>query len=107
MVKYAFEFVDCEDKKPKRIPDAKCSVSLGSMAPLTGIYELHSQELTGVSENSLKSGSKVIYLVGSVTYDTVFTEGRVTNFRYLVGAGLGGPGNGEETSTDNAGNDAT
>jgi hypothetical protein len=104
-VEYAFEVVDCVDKKPKDIPVATESVSLGSIAPLTDFYELD-HKLTGVSLLSIQSGDKAIYLTGSITYDTVFTQGRVTNFQYLVGGKIGWHGD-TEMSADDEGNDAT
>jgi hypothetical protein len=104
-VEYVFEIVDCVDKKPTEIPVATDTASLGSIAPLTDSYELDDQ-LTGVDLLSIQSGDKAIYLTGSITYDTEFSQGRVTNFRYLIGGEIGWEGD-DEMSADDSGNDAT
>ncbi len=105
VVRYAFQVVKCENKKPIDIPEPHETVCLGSMAPLTDFYEIDAQ-VRDVSFLSIKNGEIAIYLTGSVNYDTVFAQDQVTHFRYLVGGDVGWSGPSEMTA-DDTGNDAT
>jgi hypothetical protein len=104
-VNYAFEAVPCKDKEPVRIPVPDDNYSLGSIAPLTDFYQLDA-EVRDVSLPSVADGDCAIYLVGTITYVTVFNRTRQTNFRYLVGGEIGWEDESEMSADDN-GNDAT
>jgi len=105
-VKFAFESVRCKDDlSPVQEPIPDEDYSLGSIAPLTDFYELDA-EVKDVSLDSISNGDYAIYLVGTITYDTVFNRSCVTNFRYLVDRETGWKDE-DEMSADENGNDAS
>jgi hypothetical protein len=88
------------------IPIPKRKEHLGSMAPRGDFYDFQ-DELEGTATLAeIKTGSKAIFLVGTIQYDIVYEpHGRITNFRYLIGGDMGGDG--DEMYADDDGNDST
>jgi hypothetical protein len=75
------------------------------MGPLTDYFAITPPPFQGPTKAEISDASKAIYLVGTITYDTVFGRGLTTNFRYYVGGDIGWePG---EMSADEEGNTAT
>jgi hypothetical protein len=107
-VRYAFEAVPCVDEEPVRVPIPSEDYFLGSIAPRTDFYVLDA-EVKDVSLLSIKEGEVAIYLVGTITYLTVFGKRRETKFQYLVGGGISWDDDDDdrEMSADESGNDAS
>lgn len=99
------EVVDWSDGHPQ-IPKPTDALSLGSMAPYGDFFE-NDCSINGVPTiQELNSETKAIFLVGTITYSTIFGgPERVTNFRYYVGGDMKYVG-GEMYAYDD-GNDAT
>ena len=57
------------------------------------------------TEDELENCSKAIYLVGKISYDTVFAKGLTTDFCYRVGGDMGWDGPGQ-MNADETGNHA-
>jgi hypothetical protein len=98
------EVVDWNDGAPT-IPRPTEVVVLGSMAPNGDFFDNENVIDGNVTIAELQNETKAVFLVGVVTYDTVFGGPHQTNFRYYVGgdcAYLGG-----EMYADDAGNEAT
>src|SRR5262249_37082229 len=105
-VRFAFKAVRCKDDlSPDHEPIPDQDYSLGSIAPHTDFYELD-PKVENVNLDSITNGAIAIYLVGMITYDTVFNPGCVTNFRYLVDKDTGWKAE-DEMSADESGNAAT
>jgi hypothetical protein len=97
--------VDWRDENTE-IPTPDSDEALGSMAPSGDFYDYFDNIEGEANFDEIKNGTKAIYLVGSIHYDTVFGLGpRITNFRYLIGGTVGCEGH--EMYADNTGNDAT
>jgi hypothetical protein len=84
--------------------------ALGSMAPNQDFYELETADELSFNPRGLREAGLAVYLVGIITYDTVFDgPRRATNFRCYIG---GDQGDMEEMTrgemfADTQGNDAT
>lgn len=79
---------------------------LGSMGPLTDHFGLTAPLVENATLREIKDGRKAIFLVGTITYDTVFGTGFTSDFRYYVGGDMGWDGPGE-LNADTTGNGAT
>lgn len=79
---------------------------LGSVGPISDFFEMVDEFQLNATEDELKNCTKAIYLVGKISYDTVFARGLTTNFRYRVGGDMGWDGSGE-MNADETGNHAT
>ncbi len=88
------------------IPQPTNVENLGSMAPNGDFFDNENKIYGSATEAELRSGTKIVFLVGKITYLTVFnsTE-RFTDFQYYVGGSMGYTGG--EMFADDKGNDAT
>jgi hypothetical protein len=100
--------VDWNDGNPEiPVVDADYLQSLGTLAP-NGDY-IDSEDSITTNEatvEEMRSSTKAIFLVGEITYETVFDKNpRVTDFRYLIGGHVGLEG--KDMFADHDGNDST
>jgi hypothetical protein len=98
------EVVDWNEGYPTR-PSTTEVDELGSIAPNGDFYDNEHDVEPPVTVVELQNGTKAVYLVGCITYDTVFSEQRTTSFCYYVGGDC--PYLGGEMYADEAGNDST
>lgn len=99
------EAVDWKSGRPV-LPKPTQVEELGSMAPNGDFFDNENKVYGAATEAELVKGSKAIYLVGSIRYQTVFGDlEHVTNFRYYVGGDM--EYSSGEMSADDEGNDAT
>jgi hypothetical protein len=107
-VAYAVGAVDCPKDKAAEPPVPGAPEDIGSVGPIGNFFEMvvDAFPIQNATEDELRNGTKAIYLVGTVTYDTVFAKGFTTNFRYHVGGDIGWEGPGE-MDADETGNDVT
>ena len=110
-VEYIVKAVNWKDGRPDEIPsldtlDASTE-PIGDMGP-TDYFEFEDDELStkNATEDQLRNFTKVIYLVGRISYDTAFRRGHKTRFRFYVGGGEGWDGPGE-MNADREVNDST
>jgi hypothetical protein len=104
----AAEVVQWNDGQPV-VPVPDSIETLGSMAPNQDFYDLETADELSFNPIGLQEVGLAVYLVGTITYDTVFGgPRRKTNFRCYIG---GDQENMEivrgEMFTDAQGNDAT
>jgi hypothetical protein len=99
------EVVDWNDGHPA-IPNPTETDILGSMAPQGDFIESESTINGSATIAELNDQTKAIYLVGTITYSTVFGDAVcTTNFRYYAGGNMAYRGG--EMYADSEGNDAT
>jgi hypothetical protein len=91
------------------LPVPSTKDAIGSMAPNQDFCDFNAGEIS-FNPKALRSEARAVFLVGTISYDTVFgRERRRTNFRYYIGGDIGGEfvHTGDEMSAFNEGNDAT
>jgi hypothetical protein len=105
--------VDWNDGNPQ-IPTPDSIETVGSLAPRGDFLEFAPALQGEATLAELQVGTRAIYLVGNIIYDTTFAMGRCeTNFRYYIGGDVIRDldrvlhEDGEELSAASIGNDAT
>lgn len=84
-ITYIVEAVDWIGGRAATIPVPLRTENLGSMGPLSDFFDMDVPPVQGATLDDIVDGTKAIYLVGTITYDTAFNRGRKTDFRYYVG----------------------
>jgi hypothetical protein len=101
------EAVDWNDGNPTIPVPTTEPQSFGSMAPNGDFCDWPAGSVSA-SPSDLKNDKKAIYLVGTITYDTVFkNQVGKTNFRYYIGGDNAPVHGSNEMVADDEGNDAT
>jgi hypothetical protein len=87
-VKSRSEVLDWSTKMPS-MPTTDKTEKVGSMGPHGDIFEIESEIQGTASVAELENMTKAIFLVGTITYATLFGgEERNTQFRYYVGGDM-------------------
>jgi hypothetical protein len=101
------KIVEWNGGNPK-IPSPNHVETVGSMAPSGDFFEFEEYVEGDATPEEIGTGNgtKAIFLVGNILYDTIFeADRRITNFRYYIGGDAGVAG--DEMSAASEGNDAT
>jgi hypothetical protein len=94
----------------QEIPIPSQVETVGSMAPGGDFFEFEEEPGGSATFNEIEGGTKAIFLVGNIVYDTMFETERLTNFRYYIGGDVGcdrGRTGESEMYATSEGNDAT
>jgi hypothetical protein len=89
------------------VPTPNRVQTIGSMAPTGDFFDFEVIPEGDGNVDEIKNGSRAIFLVGTIIYDTVFEmKPRVTNFSYYVGGDVKFDDS-DEMSASSEGNNAT